>query len=206
MFARILASLLVVGSAAMAADDNKPTVEPKNAPLELSITGKAVKYELDTGGLSSDDYKKKIEDSGKKGGGRPPAAPKVDLTLEVKNTSNKTVTIWAGGDPVVIDFVLKGKGAVSISPLVAVTREFRLPVAKEIEVGKSISIPVKSLAGGFRGVSQLNYWTAPGEYELTAKLRTGLSPIPEGAKGFMDGFCEVKLTSAPLKITVEEKK
>lgn len=204
MFTRILASMVVLSSAAAAAD--KPKVEPKNAPLEIVLTGKVVKYTLDTGGLTSEEYKTKLDAIGKPGGGKPPATPKVDLAIEVKNTSDKPVKVWSAGDPVVIEFELKGKGAVTATPNLAFTREFRVPTGAEIAPGKTLSIPVKSLTGGFRGASQFNYWTAPGEYELTAKVRTGLSPIPEGAKELMDGYCEVKLTSAALKITVDEKK
>lgn len=205
MFARILASLVVLGSSVVLAAD-KPKADPDGTPLELTITGKVVKFELDTGGLSSEDYKKKIEEAGKARGGKPPATPKVDFTLEIKNTSEKPVTVWSKGDPVVLDFELKGKGAVSIAPPLAFTREFRSPVAVEIAPGKTLSIPVKSLTGGFRGASTFNYWTAPGEYELIAKLKTGVNPPPKDAKDAGEGFGQVKITSTGLKITVEEKK
>ncbi|MFO0804583.1 MAG: hypothetical protein U0791_15845 [Gemmataceae bacterium] len=205
MFARIVATLAVFASATAFAAE-KPKADPEGTPLELTITGKVVKFELDTGGLSSDDYKKKIEDAGKGRGARPPAAPKVDFTVEIKNTSDKPVTVWSKGDAVVLDLELKGKGAVSIAPPLAFTREFRLPVAVELAPGKSVSIPVKSLTSGFRGASVFSYWTAPGEYELVAKLKTGLNPPPKNAKEAGEGFGEVKLTSAGLKLTVEEKK
>lgn len=205
MFTRIVASLAVLAtSAAFAAD--KPKAEPEGTPLELTITGKVTKFELDTGGLSSEDYKKKIEDAGKGKGNRPPATPNVDLTIEIKNTSEKAVTVWSKGDPVVIELELKGKGAVSITPLLAFTREFRLPVATEIAPGKSLSLPVKSLTSGFRNASVFTYWTAPGEYELVAKLKTAMNPPPKDAKDAGEGFGQVKITSTGLKITVEEKK
>lgn len=205
MIARIVATLTVFASVSAFAAD-KPKADPEGTPLELTITGKVVKFELDTGGLSSDDYKKKIEDAGKGRGARPPATPKVDFTVEIKNTSDKPVTVWSKGDAVVLDLELKGKGAVSIAPPLAFTREFRLPVAVELAPGKSVSIPVKSLTSGFRGASVFSYWTAPGEYELVAKLKTGVNPPPKNAKEAGEGFGEVKLTSAGLKLTVEEKK
>ena len=74
------------------------------------------------------------------------------------------------------------------------------------EAGKSLTIPVKSLTSGFRGVSHLAYWTEPGEYELVATLKSGLMPIPKGAMDNGDGYGIVTLTAAPLKLTVEEKK
>ncbi len=207
MFIRTLASVLALAATtALAADKDKPKADPEGTPLELTITGKTVKYTLDTGGLTSEEFKKQIDALGKPGAGRAPATPAVDLTLTIKNTSDKTVTVWSKGDPVVVELELKGKGAASASPLLAFTREFRIPAAAEIEPGKTLSIPVKSLTSGFRGASKFSYWTAPGEYELIAKFKTGMSPAPKGAKDAGEGFGQVTITSAPLKITVVEKK
>ena len=199
----LAAFLTLAATTALAAD--KPKADPKGTPLELSITGKTLKFTLDTGGLTPAEYKQKIEDSPKPRGGRPPATPTVDLTLEIKNTSDKAVMVWSGGDSVVIELELKGKGAVTANPMLAFTREFRLPTAVEIAPGKSLSIPVKSLTSGFRGASKFTYWTAPGDYELVATFKTGMTPPPKDAKE-NDGFGEVTLTSSPLKLTVEEKK
>lgn len=201
-------AILFLSACSASAEDkpaDKAKADPEGTPLELSITGKTVKYSLDTGGLSPAEFKTKIEDAAKAKGGRPPAAPTVDLTLEIKNTSDKVVKVWSKGDPVVLELELKGKGAVTANPNLAFTREFRSPVAAEIEPGKTLSIPIKELKSGFRGASKFTYWTAPGEYELVAKFKTGMSPAPKGSKDF-DGFGVVTLTSAPLKLTVEEKK
>ena len=135
-----------------------------------------------------------------------PRPPAVDLAVEIKNTSDKPVKVWAKGDPVVLTLTLKGKGAVNIDPPLAFTQEFRIPEAVEIAPGKTHTIPVKSLTSGFRGRRTTRYWTEPGEYELVATLKTGVSPAPKGAKEGMDGFGLVTLTSAPFKLTVEEKK
>ena len=185
---------------------DKPSADPKETPLELSITGKVVKFTLDTGDLTPAEYQKKIEDAAKAKNGRPPATPTVDLAIEIKNTSDKAVMVWSKGDHVVLELELKGKGAVTANPNLAFTREFRLPVAVEIAPGKSLSIPVKSLTSGFRGASKFTYWTAAGDYELVAKFKTGMDPAPKGATDAGDGFGTVTLTSAPLKVTVEEKK
>jgi hypothetical protein len=201
MFVRTLASLLVLAGASAAADD-KPKADPESTPLEVRITGKTVKYTLDTGGLTPDEFKKKIEEAGDS----PPATPKVELALEIKNTSDKPVTVWTKGDSVLVDLELKGKGAVHATPMLAFTREFRLPTAVEVAPGKTVTIPVKSLTSGFRDASKFAYWTAPGEYELIAKLKTGVSPVPKDAKDAGEGFGVVTLTSPAIKITVTEKK
>ena len=203
----ILSLVLVVGAGVVIAQDKKPErpkPDPENTPLELTITGKTTKYTLDTGRQSSADYAKMLENASK--AGKPVPAEVIDLAVEIKNTSDKTVQVWTTGDPVTVTLNLKGKGALNLDPLLAFTREFRLPRAVEIEAGKTHSIPLKSLRSGFRGQAHFSYWTEPGEYELTATLKTGMSPAPKGAKESMDGFGTVTLTSPPFKVTVEEKK
>ena len=209
---RILSVVLILGFSGSAfgedkKKEDKPKSDPAGIPLELTITAKTTKYTLDTGGLSEAEYKKQIEDAAKaKGKIRLPATAAVDLTVEIKNTSDKPVKVWTSGDPVVLTLDLKGKGAVNADRLGPMTLEFRLPKAVEIEAGKTASIPVKSLVSGMRGVTHYSFWTEPGEYELVATLRTGMNPAPKGAKEGMDGFGVVTLTSAPFKIAVEEKK
>ena len=128
--------------------------------------------------------------------------PAVELTATVKNTSDKAVTVWVTGDPVVLTLTLKGEGAVNATPMLATTLEFRIPEAAEIGPGKTHTFPVTNLKSGFRGASKYSYWTAPGGYELVAELKTGMHPVPEGAKE-LDGFGAVTLTSAPFKLTVK---
>ena len=200
-----VAAVVTLAGGAGSAGDKKdgPKADPPGTPLELVLTGKTVKYTLDTGGLAPEEYKKKVE--GMVAADRLPPTAKVDLKVEVKNTSDKPVTVWAKGDPVVLELELKGKGALNVKPRLAFTREFRSPSAVEIGPGKTLDIPVKALVSGFRGASKYSLWTLPGEYELVATLKTGVKPAPEGAKKGMDGFGVVTLTSAPLELTVEKK-
>jgi hypothetical protein len=207
MVQTILFFALVLNPAGFRADEkpaDKPKAEPEGTPLELSITGKTTTYTLDTGGLAADDYRKKAENEAKRG--KPLAVPMIDLSVEIKNISDKAVQIWTSGDPVVLTLTLKGKGALNLDAAVAFTREFRLPKSAEVPAGKSFIIPFKSLTSGFRGRSHVSYWTEPGDYELVAALKTGVSPAPKGAKEGMNGFGLVTLTSAPFKVMVEAKK
>ncbi len=169
------------------------------------MTGKTTRYALELNGHSADELKRSIEVAAK-AGKRPPAAPVVDLSVEIKNTSDKPVTIWVSGDPVVLALTLKGKGALNVAPTLAFTEEFRNPTGVEIPAGKTHTIPVKSLVSGYRGAAHWAYWIEAGEYELTATLKTGVKPAPKGAKDANDGFGAVTLTSTPLKLTVEAKK
>ena len=128
----------------------------------------------------------------------------VNLMFEIKNTSDKPVKVWTSGDPVVM--TVKGKGALNLDPRLAFTEEFRLPKSVEIAAGKSHTNGLVTLMSGFRGRAHYSYWTEPGEYEIVATFKTAMLPAPKGAKEGMDGYGIVTLTSAPFKVTVEEKK
>lgn len=200
-----LCILSVVATVAAASDPHadKPSADPKGTPLELSVAGKTT-YTLDLGGLTLEQYKKRIEDAGDDAS-KLPKRPDIDLKLVVKNTGDKPVTVWTKGDPVVIGLKLKGDGAVTAKPQGIFTQEYRSPEGVEIAPGKTVEIPLKQLVGGFRGQSEFAYWTKPGDYELTVTLKTGVTPPPPGAKD-RDGAGEVTLTSAAVKIKVEAKK
>lgn len=199
-------ALTAVAGLSLAEDKpaERPKPEPDTTPLELTITGKTTKYTLETGGQSSADYAKQVEEAGK--GGRPTPTPVIDLAAEIKNTSDKPIQVWTTGDPVLLTLTVKGKGALNLDPPIAFTEEFRLPKAVEIEAGKTHTIPLKSLTSGFRSRSHYSYWTEPGEHEIVATLKTGVSPAPKGAKETMDGFGTVMLTSPAFRVAAEEKK
>jgi len=193
----------IVATVAVADDPpSKPSAEPKGTPVELSISGKTT-YPLDLGGKTPEQFKKMIEDAGDDAA-KLPKRPAVELKLVLKNTGEKSVTVWTKGDPVVIGLKLKGDGAVTAKPQGIFTQEYRPPEGIEIAPGKTAEIPLKELAGGFRNRSEFAYWTQPGEYELWVTLKTGMTPRPAGAKN-RDGAGEVTLTSAAVKIKIEEK-
>ncbi len=194
---RTIVLSLTLMAAAAADGDKGPKADPKGTPLELSIAGEKTTYPL--GAVPSAEELKKLADAD----ARLPKPPEVELKVVVKNTSDKPVRLWAKGDPVVLTLELKGEGAVNLEPRLAFTREFRAPQTVEVAPGKAVEIPIKSLTSGFRGQSKYSYWTRPGAYELVATLKTGVDPIPKGAKE-QDGFGLVKLTSAPFKVTVEK--
>jgi len=199
-----LFAIAIAISPAIADEPKTGSVSPKGTPLKATIEAKATKYALDLGGMSSDDYEKMLAEAGK-GKIRAPKAPAVELTLVITNTSENAIQIWKTGDPVTLEFQLTGPGVKQIEPPLAMTMEFRIPVAVEIAAGKTLELPIASLSGGMRGISKSTYWTKPGEYELAAVLKTGVSPAPEGSKK-QEGFGIVTITSAPIKLTVEAKK
>jgi hypothetical protein len=171
-------------------------VHAQEAKLELKIVDVAEKYVLDRGGKSKEEYEKYLQGGGK-GLFKAPPAPKVDLKLQIINTGKDAVGVFLGGDPNVVTLELKGPGVVEVRPLIAMTREFRLPKLVSIEAGKAYEIPLPKLSDGVRGVSRNVYWTEEGEYTLSATYK--LSADNGGEAGPL-------LRSAPVKIKVELKK
>jgi len=191
-------------SAPAIAQDKDPEPKPR-PPLEAKLVAAKTTYQLDLGGATADDFKKSIE-AGSKKGERLPPTPAVDLMLELTNTTDKDLTFHHKGDPGQIELELKGKGAIMAKPRLAFTTDFRLPSSMTLEPGKKTTIKISSLTYGFRGASQMAYWTEPGEYTLTVKFHTSIKPAPKGTKAGQDGFARTIVASEPIKVTVEEKK
>lgn len=169
--------------------------------LELKVIAKKDTITLDTDGKSSKEYKPMLEDIAakiKKGerAPQPPRPPAVELTLQIKNTGKKDVTIHVQGDANVFTLDVKGPGVVTLQPQLAFTTDFRLPRPITLEAGKSHEITVKALSDGFRGASRWIYWTEPGEYTIGATYQLATS---DGGKGAL-------LKAEPIKVKVEEKK
>lgn len=125
-----------------------------------------------------------------------PSPPEIDMVLKLTNVSDKTVSIYMKGDPNTISLALNGPSVLMLVPTKAVTLEFRLPQLTGIEPGKSVEIPLKNLADGFRGNSRHHYFLKPGEYTLKASYQLT----------DQDGVKTELLKSEAIKLTVEEPK
>jgi hypothetical protein len=196
--------MLVLSAAVARAEDKKEEPKAPDLPVKATLVAKKATYTLDLGGKSGDEFRRMLKEAEK--GGKVPAGPKVDLVLELKNTSDKEVQVWISGDSVVLNLDLKGEGAVNVVAQQAFTDDFRGPKPITIAAGKTHEIPIASLTYGFRGVAQQAYWTEPGEYKLSASLQTAISPAPPGTKDNGQGFGPCTIKSEPVKITVEASK
>src|SRR5262249_33650086 len=98
------AALLACALAARAAD--------KDVPIEATLKAVTDSYTLDLGGKTADDFRKALEAAEKTGDY--PEAPKVDLVLELKNTSDKEVKVKVGGTTTVLELGLNGPAAVTV--------------------------------------------------------------------------------------------
>lgn len=199
--AAVFGAIIMSGDTTAADDKKGPEpgkATPDTTPLKLTIEGTA-KYDLPAGAKPEEEMKKDFAID------KFPNPPKVDLKLVLKNTGDKTVKVWVGGDPVTADLTLKGDGAVAVKPRVMMTTDFRGPKTVEVEAGKTAEIPLKQLSGGMRGQGQYWYWTKPGEYELTVVLNTAVSPASKGAEMAEGSYGKAKVASEAFKITVEKK-
>jgi RNA polymerase sigma factor (sigma-70 family) len=181
--------------------------EPEGAPLEARLVAKQDTYTLDRGGKSAEEYAQQVRDAAKRGAPLP--TPRVELTLELRNTGDKEIKILVGGDGSDVMLDLQGPGAVSVQLLTPSTLEYRASDIVAIAPGKSHVLPLSNLSFGHRVTSDLAYWTKPGDYTLTATYHTAISPTPKGAQkapSFLPDFGHVAATSAPIKLKVIEKK
>jgi hypothetical protein len=193
--------------------EEKSKTDPPGAPLEAKLVVKKATYTLDRRGETAEQY----ADAAKKS----PPLVEVDLVLELKNTSDKEITIWIaddyrkeerqdGGDYVKLQLDLKGPGAVSALVQQRFTRpKTPPPRTRSIAPGKTWALPITTLNYGTHGVATYEAyrtcWTGPGEYALTATFKTAVSPAPQGSKEtkwahFEGGF--VTVTTAPVKLKV----
>ena len=196
--------LAAESAASLAANQTEDKAKPASLPVTAKLIANKKTYSLDLDGKTPEQFRETLKEAGKSG--RYPKPPAVDLTLQLTNTSDKDVTIWGSGDAVRVVLELKGKGAVSVKPRRAFTREFRTPRPVTLAPGKSHTISIKSLQYGFRGVAEQAYWTEAGDYTLTARFITAISPPPPGSKNIQEGFGRVTLSSKPVKIKIEATK
>jgi hypothetical protein len=209
--ARMLSSLLVMGvvfgvGTAPAAEEKeeKAKSDPPGAVVEAKLVAKKATYKLDLGGKTAEEFKKAVE-AGATSGDYPPS-PQVDLELELVNTSDKDVQVKVGGTTTIITLDLKGPGALSVPTKNRITNKLViLPKVVTLAPGKSTSVPIVSLAYGHKNSTDQAYWTEPGDYTLAAGYKTWIAPAPKDAKDTGDGFGAVTLTSASIKIKVEDK-
>ena len=163
----------------------------KPAPgLTTTLVSAKDSYPLDPA-QSGEAFRKSLA-----GNGRKPAASKVDLTLRVNNPTDHAITFSYGGDDSNITFNLEGPGATTVQNNVMMTREFRPSEAITLKPGETHAIKIASLAGGLRGVSQMTYFTEPGDYKLSATLTCVVGEVQ----------VKIKTEAIAFKVAVAEEK
>jgi len=132
-----------------------------------------------------------------------PPAPEVDLVFELRNTGKHEMHCLLGDDEMSFDLVLEGPGAMSVQAARAFTQEKRRSRIEKIAAGKTLSLPIKRLAYGYRGEAYRAYWTEAGTYTLTATLNIHLGwHDPQEEVIAMKSF---SLQAEPIKLTVQPR-
>src|SRR5262249_16454735 len=181
--------------------------DPASAPLEARLAARQDTYTLDRGGQSAEAYATQVRAAAK--AGKPLPTPRVELTLELRNTGDQAIKILVGGAGSDVMLELQGPGAVSVRPRTVVSADYRASDVVAIAPGKSHVLTLSDLSFGHRGYNDLAYWTKAGDYTLTATYHTMVSPLPKGARkapSFLPDFGHVAATSAPIQLKVIEKK
>lgn len=144
----------------------------------------------------------------------------MDIKLIVRNTGKEPLTVrhLVQDDDVRPRFTLTGKGAVildrsdpeSMKGLEGLILHEKLGILRstrgtDLQPGDQASEKYASLACGDRLMSRCCYWTAAGNYQLTAELTVLVSPPPKGSKE-SGGYGIVRLTSVPVTISVSSEK
>jgi hypothetical protein len=141
-----------------------------------------------------------------------PRPPAIDLRLTVENRSKKFVRLWnLGDDRGPFTIVLRGEGAVTVSPRRLRTMVLRKPRPLVLAPGTKHVIHLDRLAFGFRGDDRA-YWTSSGQYQISVEWHTALAPStttrPHDDPFHDDPFGDTgqwrttTLTSNPVTVTV----
>jgi hypothetical protein len=175
----------------------RPRVDAEKSVLEATLVAKEDTYVIPAG-QQGKEFAEKVSAPDAKD---LPEPPKVDIVLQLKNPTEKPITILLDSDAGALDLKLEGPGAVTVEGRKIFTREFRGGKKVEIAPGKTHEIPITALRFGFRGVAQQAYWTEPGDYKLFGVLRW---PDPAAGEGGKRSILEV--TAEPVKLTVKAAK
>jgi hypothetical protein len=129
-----------------------------------------------------------------------PEPPLVNLSLELRNTSDKDLAIHIGSKGSELRMDLKGPGVVTSKTADHFGADFLIPKTVIRKPGQTSELPISRLVFGSRENVQAAYWTEPGEYTLSLQYKVGISR-PDGSD-----FRYLWLRSPPMHLQVQFKK
>ncbi len=137
-----------------------------------------------------------------------PEPPTVDLTLTIKNTCDKALTLNTGGDASRLRLHLVGPEAVNLADLpVMMSRELRLGKNVTLRPGESVDIQIDRLAWGMRDLTGRSYWLRPGRYWIRAEYITPVKQLgPDGKLAAGRGEPRPTVTTPSVRLWVVNKK
>jgi hypothetical protein len=157
-----------------------PSVAEDKVPVELTLSLKKDSIAWPYGASAKEFEAKLKETIDAKKPENLPKPPAIEGVLRITNTGKEKATLYVEGDTNVLTLTLKGPGVTNANAGKAFTTDFRGPRAADLEPGKSVEIPVKSLSDGFRRASRYVYPLSPGEYKLSATYQLATQ---DGGKG-----------------------
>jgi hypothetical protein len=124
-----------------------------------------------------------------------PPPPAVNLAVQLRNDGPRPVEVWLGGPRFELRLDLRGPGVVSV--VAPDQTHLPFPTARKVTLapGQAQTVSVSQLVSVQSGEVRYLYWTEPGLYTLTVRVRA-----PVAGAGGEPAF--LTLTSAPLKIEV----
>lgn len=205
--ARPLATLcaalcLLQGVIPLRADEPaKKKKDPPKPPVEARLIARQARYVLPKE-RHGEAFRKRIEEE--TDSDQLPAAPEVDLVLELKNVSQQDVMIWPRGAILYPDLTVEGPGVAQPESLQSVSGESSgSSVQPTIAPGKTHRLKIESLNPN--GGTPWFYWCEPGQYTITATytVYTGLPPFPFPDDSKPKGKPkQYEVTTPPIKVQV----
>ena len=193
--------LTLATQSALADKQTNQQAQPAAAPVEARLVVKQSKYVLPKDRHGAAFRKRIVEETD---GGKLPAAPAIDLVLELKNISQQDVMIWPRGAITYPDLQLKGPGVVEPENLQSfLGSSSGTSVQPTIAPGKTYRLQIESLNP--QGGTPWLYWSEPGEYSIAATytVYTGLPPFPGPPGKEQDAKPEkFEVTTPPVTVRV----
>jgi hypothetical protein len=163
-------------------------------------------FPLDLKGQTPQEFRQQLRTAAETN--RLPPPPEVGLKVLLSNTTSQPLRVWTEGERTQVTLDLQGPGALNVVAGGRLSREEEAGEPVVLKPGESLTFSIADLTYRDRGESHRLYWTEPGDYTLTARIQTAVSPPPPGtravrAEGSTFGY--VTLTPKPIRIRVEEK-
>jgi hypothetical protein len=183
--------IVALGPAETVRNGKAALVEHQPAMAFMKARQETQVFALDLKGKTAAQFRQEI----KKADPLPQPAL-VNLTLEIRNASDREVKIYVGGEGSELDIRLNGPGVVTTPAPANFKVDFLDQKTITREPGQSYFLPITRLVYGSRANLQAAYWTEPGEYTLNLRYQVAVS------KANGEDFRFVTLRSPAMRIQV----
>jgi hypothetical protein len=184
--------VVALGSAETVRNVAPAMVDLKPTPMAFKAEDIARIYSLDLGKKTAAEFRQAIETAK----APVPEPPQVNLSLELRNATDRQLKIHVGGEGSELKLDLVGPGVVTAPG--NFQADFLTPKTISLKPGQIHHLDIRRLVYGSRGNTWAAYWTKPGDYMLKLRYKVGVSQ--NGKVRF------VKLQAQPVHVQVQLKK